>query len=252
MRVAFVGKGGAGKSTLCGTFARLLARRGHRVLALDVDTVPGLAFSLGVPLRDEGLPEEMGERQEGRGWVIRDAVTAAELVERYAVPAADGVLFLQLGKLPGRVRPGSTTAFRHVLEEFRADGWSLVGDLAGGTRQPFFGWGDFAEVVAIVVEPSAKAMLSARRLAGLAGTVEGATVGMVANKVHGADDLELIAAGVDLPVLGAVPYDEQLAAGDRAGRPPIEAAPDSPAVAAIEGLVATLEVRVQGSGRTQG
>ena len=154
MRVAFMGKGGSGKSTLCGTLARVLARRGHRVVALDVDTAPGLAFSLGLPVRDEGLPEELGERQEGRGWVVRDGVTAEELVERYARPAPDGVLFLQLGKLPQRVKPGSTTAFRHVLEEFRADGWSLLGDLAGGTRQPFFGWADFAEVVAVVAEPT--------------------------------------------------------------------------------------------------
>ena len=248
MRVAFVGKGGSGKSSLSGTLARVLARRGHRVLALDVDTVPGLAFSLGLPVRDEGLPEELGERQEGRGWVVRDGVTAAELVERYAIPAPDGVLFLQLGKLPGRVKPGSTTAFRHVLEEFRAEGWNLVGDLAGGTRQPFFGWGDFAQLVVVVVEPTAKAILSARRLAGLAGTVEGATVGMVANKLRGTDDLRLIAGGVDLPLLGTVPYDEQLAAVERSGRAPIDAAPASPAVTAVEALATTLEATLA-SGR---
>jgi CO dehydrogenase maturation factor len=44
LRVAVVGKGGAGKSLIAGT----LARRGHHVLALDVDTLPGLALSLGL------------------------------------------------------------------------------------------------------------------------------------------------------------------------------------------------------------
>ncbi|MBA2451296.1 MAG: hypothetical protein H0V51_25050 [Chloroflexi bacterium] len=241
MRVAFVGKGGSGKSVLSGTLARVLARRGRRVLALDVDTMPGLAFSLGIPIRDAGMPEELGERQEGRGWVVRDGVTAEELVERYAVSAPDGVLFLQLGKLPSRVKPGSTTAFRHVLEEFRADGWSLVGDLAGGTRQPFFGWGDFAQVIAVVVEPSAKSLLSARRLAGLAGTVDGTTVGIVANKVRGEDDLRLIAQGATLPLIGVVPFDEEFAAADRAGRALLDVAPGSPAVTAVESLAASLE-----------
>ena len=241
MRVAFVGKGGSGKSVLSGTLARVLARRGQRVLALDVDTMPGLAFSLGIPVHDAGLPEELGERQEGRGWVVRDGVTAEDLVERYAVAAPDGVRFLQLGKLPSRVKPGSTTAFRHVLEEFRSDGWSLVGDLAAGTRQPFFGWADFAQVIAVVVEPSAKSLLSARRLAGLAGTVDGRTVGMVANKVRGGDDLRLIAQGTNLPLIGVIPFDEELAAADRAGRAPLDAAPASPAMAAVEGLAATLE-----------
>lgn len=241
MRVAFVGKGGSGKSLLCGTLARILARRGRRVLALDVDTVPGLASSLGLPACDAGLPEELGERQEGRGWVVREGVQAEDLVEQYALPAPDGVRFLQLGKLPERVRPGSTTAFRHVLETFRADGWSLVGDLAGGTRQPFFGWADFAQVVVVVVEPSAKAILSARRLARLADTPQGATVGMVANKLRAAADLGLITRAVSLPLLGAIPYDEQLAGADRSGQAPLDTAPDGPALAAIADLATTLE-----------
>lgn len=241
MRVAFVGKGGSGKSALCGTLARVLARRGRPVLALDMDTGQGLAAALGVPPRDEGLPEDLASREEGRGWAVRDGVTAEGLVARYAVAAPDGVRFLQLGKLPGRVKPGSTTAFRHVLEEFRAAGWSLVGDLAGGTRQPFFGWGDFAEVVVVVVEPSVKSLMSARRLAKLAELREGVTVGLVANKQRAADDLALITDGVSLPLLGTVPYDEPLAAAGRLGRPPIEAAPDSAAVAAVERLATTLE-----------
>jgi len=46
MRIASVGKGGSGKSTIVGTLARLLARDGEWVLALDVDTMPGLAYSM--------------------------------------------------------------------------------------------------------------------------------------------------------------------------------------------------------------
>ena len=73
MRLAIVGKGGAGKSAICGTLARTLARRGHRVLALDVDRLPGLALSLGLApgaVDDAGLPEELAERPPERGWVV--------------------------------------------------------------------------------------------------------------------------------------------------------------------------------------
>ena len=52
MRVAFVGKGGAGKSAIAGTFARTLARQGDPVLAIDSDPLPGLAFSLGLAVDD--------------------------------------------------------------------------------------------------------------------------------------------------------------------------------------------------------
>jgi CO dehydrogenase maturation factor len=255
MRVAFVGKGGAGKSVLSATLARVLARRGRRVLALDVDTVPGLAHSLGLPLRDEGLPADLGGREEGRGWVVREGVRAEDLVAQYGIPAPDGVVFLQLGKLPDRVAPGSTTAFRFVLEEFRSAGWSLVGDLAGGTRQPFFGWGDFAQVVLVVVEPSVKSILSARRLARLATTVEGARFGIVVNKLRDADDLRLVREGVDLEVLATIPYDEQVAAAERVGRPLLDTAPTAPAVVATEGLATALEGLLRdsvGSGCAEG
>ena len=42
MRVAFAGKGGGGKSFIAATFARSLARAQNPVLALDLDTMPGL------------------------------------------------------------------------------------------------------------------------------------------------------------------------------------------------------------------
>ena len=48
MKVAFAGKGGAGKTMIAGTIARLLARRGRRVLAIDDDPSPNLALTLGI------------------------------------------------------------------------------------------------------------------------------------------------------------------------------------------------------------
>jgi CO dehydrogenase maturation factor len=241
MRIAFVGKGGNGKSTIAGTSARLLAREGQPVLALDVDTLPGLAFSVGLGgIPDAGLPEELAERQEGKGWVMRDEVSAETLVERYALAAPDGVRFLQLGKLPGQVRPGSTTAFRHVIESFRAPGWSVVGDLAAGTRQGFFGWAGFASMLAIVVEPTQAALLSARRLRRLAETMPGTRVGLVINKVRNDTRTRDIRAALQLPVWAEVPYDKEVADAERAGLAPIDAAPGSRSVAAIARLVADL------------
>lgn len=49
MRLAISGKGGSGKTTIAGTLARVLARRGNRVMAIDADPNPNLSITLGIP-----------------------------------------------------------------------------------------------------------------------------------------------------------------------------------------------------------
>ena len=49
MKLAIAGKGGSGKTSISGTMARLLARDGYRVLAIDGDSNPNLALTLGIP-----------------------------------------------------------------------------------------------------------------------------------------------------------------------------------------------------------
>ncbi|MBA2530546.1 MAG: AAA family ATPase [Nocardioidaceae bacterium] len=245
MRVAFVGKGGAGKSSIAGTFARLLARRGERVLAIDSDPMPGLAFSLGVDRSDAGIPDVAIEECviDGRNtFRLRSGLSAEEAVLRYADVGPDGVLLLQLGKARG-VRgenAGSHQAFQHVVEGVPDHGWSIVGDLPAGTRQPFFGWGRFARTVVVVVEPTPASLLSGRRLARLAGMPSAPRLVAVASKTRGLGDAELVRDGTGLPVIGTVPFDTSVSDGDREGAALLDQTPKAPAVAAIDELVSTL------------
>jgi CO dehydrogenase maturation factor len=207
-----------------------------------VDTLPGLSFSLGLGrVGDAGLPADLAERREKVGWVLREPVSAEDLVERHAMRGPDGVRLLQLGKLPGNVKPGSTVAFRHVLETFRRPGWSVIVDLAAGTRQSSGGWARFTSAVALVVEPSRVSFMSARRLRAFADPA--ARLGLVINKVRAGQDLatKQLAGELQLPVWAEVPYDEELAAADRRGLAPIDAAPSSPAMSAIAQLFARLK-----------
>jgi CO dehydrogenase maturation factor len=246
LRVAFVGKGGVGKSAVSGTFARLLGRH-TPVLAVDSDPMPGMAFSLGVPTAEAPIPDdavvEKAEGEDGPRFRLRPGLTAGEAVERYAVPAPDGVRFLQFGKLRGpqweTIR--SLSAFHRILDELGEDEWSLVGDLPGGTRQPFFGWGSYARTVLVVVEPTAKSLLSARRLARLAhGEKAPKRIVAVANKIREPGDADLVAQRTGLDVVGAIPYDDELADAERRGLAPLDAAPDCPAVRAVASLVERL------------
>ena len=144
MRVAFVGKGGVGKSSLVGTFSRVLARTGGRVLVLDSDPMPGVAFSLGVEHTDAGLPDEVVEETgDDRRFRLAGGLRGSDVVDRYAVRGPDGVSFVQLGKARGQRWDNTRQhfGFQRMLDDLPAGDWHIVGDLPGGTRQAFMTWG---------------------------------------------------------------------------------------------------------------
>jgi CO dehydrogenase maturation factor len=234
VRVGFVGKGGAGKSVVAGTVCRALARQGIAVLALDVDTMPGLAVALGGPPIEARLPAGLAAREDGQAWQMKRGVRPSRLVDRDAARGPDGVRFLELGKLPGRVEPSVSVAFRYVLEGFRRPGWAIVADLAAGTRQPMFGWAGSTGRVLVVVDPSTASILTARRLLAV-------STHLVANKVRDAADVARVREAVPLPLLAAIPYDERLATAEQSGLAPIDAAPEGPAVRAIAELARRLK-----------
>ena len=246
MRLAFVGKGGAGKSAISGTFARMLARQGDLVLAIDSDPLPGLAFSLGLPIDDSPpIPDdavvERKEGEEGPRWRLNPDIDPLEAVEKWSVEAPDGVRFFQFGKVKGDPKNlwRSQIAFRFIINKLPPGHWNVVGDLPGGTRQAFTGWGNWAQTVLVVVEPTSKSLLSGRRLARMADLDPEAPkrVLAVANKVTEPDDMEMIAKGTGLEVVASVPLDDALAEAERRRLAPIDFAPDAPAVRAVELLV---------------
>jgi CO dehydrogenase maturation factor len=60
MKIAFVGKGGVGKTTLASLFARHLAAQGRSVLALDADINQSLAAAVGEDVCEGALPTTLG------------------------------------------------------------------------------------------------------------------------------------------------------------------------------------------------
>ncbi len=243
MRLAVAGKGGSGKSFVAGTLARVLARRGHRVLVLDSDPMPGLAISLGMGPVDDAMLSEAVERDDADRWRLRRGIGAARAVQRFSKEGPDGVRLLQYGK-PGHdgLGPimGSVTGFTQVVHRLARDGvlggWTIVGDLPAGPRQTAYNWAPYAARFLVVVEPTWQSVLTGRRVARLAEARGTAEVVVIANKVSSAADARFVATEMDAAPIGAVPRDPAVAAADRRGRAPIDAAPGAPAVGAIEDL----------------
>ncbi len=96
MKIAVVGKGGAGKTTTSAVLARTLARSGHRVVALDCDTNPNLGLSLGVGLEPT---EALLSLRDGVGDEVEHARTWDEIVDRFGTDAPDGVRLALVSKI---------------------------------------------------------------------------------------------------------------------------------------------------------
>lgn len=248
LRLAVVGKGGAGKSVVAATLARLLARRGQRVLALDSDTVPGLSISLGV-----GVPEEVplnaaAERNEEGRWRLVKGVGPVRAVQRFAIDAPDGVRVLQIGKTdrrgldPNRASHNAFYQVIHRLEGVRSlSDWVILGDLPAGPRQTAFNWAPYANRFLLVVEPTWQSMLTARRIARIVPQQrEDAQLSLVVNKAVADADAERVQAFLGLPLIAVVPADEHVRDAERAGVALLDLAPDAPAVRAVEGLADAL------------
>ncbi len=97
MKIAVVGKGGAGKTTVSGTLARSLGRSGHSVLALDADINPMLGISLGVgPERTETL---VGVRQGLDEGEAEHQPTAEGMIDAFGADAPDGVRLVVVSRV---------------------------------------------------------------------------------------------------------------------------------------------------------
>ena len=251
LRLAVVGKGGAGKSVVAATLARLLARRGHHVLALDSDTLPGLSISLGADVPDDVPRNAAAERNEKGRWRLVKGVGAARAVQRYATDAPDGVRLLQIGKTdkrgltPNRASHNAFYQVVHRLDEVRSlDDWVIVGDLPAGPRQTAFDWAPYARRFLLVVEPTWQGMLTARRIVRIARQQrEDAEFSLVVNKVTPEADVARAEQFLGVPLLGTVPADDDVRRAERAGVALLDLAPDCAAVDAIEQLADTLDVR---------
>ncbi|MGH9177032.1 MAG: hypothetical protein ACRD0N_00560 [Acidimicrobiales bacterium] len=231
IRLAVVGKGGAGKTMISATLARALGRQGRQVLAADLDTNPGLAYSLGLGPHASGVPRDVEEAAGAMyGWRLASGVSPAQAVDRAAVGGPDGVRFLSLGKIddPEKQMPKQTVnAIKQILDGFGEPDWDVVGDMEAGPTTPFERYHSFADRVIVVVGPAWRSALTARRLLPIVGDVP--TL-IVANRFRDEPDHP----GLEPTV--RIPYDPEVAEAERLGLAPLDHCPDAPGVKAVEQL----------------
>ena len=250
LRIAVAGKGGAGKTTLSATLARLLARRGRDVLVIDGDSNPNVAVALGLD-RDraealEPLPTGLVSRRLNQKVALVEPVEG--VLERHGAVAPDGVRVVLMA-MPAHADEGclcSAHATVSALLNDVGDNDDMVAvlDLEASPEHLSRGTTRNVDALLLVVEPYYRSYETARRMAALAAELPIGRVAVVANKLRSQEDAQAIAEYCErhqLPLDAELPWSTEVLDADRAGVPLLDFDPGGPFVATATKLADRLE-----------
>lgn len=256
MRVALAGKGGAGKTTVAATTARLAGRMGSPVVAIDADSNPNLAMALGIaPERAaqvSSLPVTLVSRRLG-GPSLTEPVEA--VLERHAISGPDGVRLALMG-MPAHAEEGCLCSAHATVSAVLGDLGSrpatfTVVDMEASPEHLSRGTARHVDALLLVAEPYYRSLETARRLAQLAAELPIPQVAVVANKLRSPSDAEAIrefCAHHGLEVVAELPWSEAVVDADRQRVPLIERGEHGEVVSAISRLVQRLLEPVEARG----
>ncbi|HIQ20843.1 MAG TPA: carbon monoxide dehydrogenase [Planctomycetes bacterium] len=230
MKLAVVGKGGVGKTTLAAALARWLSRSGP-VVAVDADPDGNLAAALGIPpervpepiagMRDL-IRERTGARDEGAGLMFKLNPEVADLPDRFSVDAG-GVRLLVLGTVElggkGCMCPEGAVLkalMQHLL--LRVPDHVIL-DMEAGLEHMGRASASGVDAMISVVEPGMRSVQTAVRIQKLARDIGIQRIFVVVNKVSDANQREAILRCFDNQlVIGTLPFSAPLARADLEGR----------------------------------
>lgn len=222
MKIAFVGKGGSGKTTLSALFTRYLADIGAPVVAIDADINQHLGPALGVPAADLAAIPPLGahlteikellrgsnpriasaERMTkttppGRGSRLLDLAAANPVHQRFGYRAPSGALLMltgpfeqdDLGVACYHSKVGAVELYLNHLVD--GTGEYVVVDMTAGADSFASGLFTRFDLTFLVAEPTLRGVGVYRQYAEYARDHDVA-IQVVGNKVQGPEDGEFL------------------------------------------------------------
>jgi CO dehydrogenase maturation factor len=234
MKLAISGKGGTGKSTLAAALALLLAKKGWRVLAVDADPDGNLAAALGaspeeqarlVPISKQRalIEERTGAKVKQYGQMFKLNPEVSDIAEACGT-RLQNVTLLVLGAIEaggsGCACPESVLIRALVADLVLHRTEALIMDMEAGIEHLGRATAQGVDALLVMVEPSQRALDSARRVARLAAEIGLRDTRFVANKIASPADEQYVRSALPgQEILGVIPWSEAIRGAERQGEP---------------------------------
>lgn len=234
LRIAIVGKGGAGKTTIAGALARTLAARGLRVLAIDADPDANLASVL--PLDGADRPQPLAQQGE----LLRAATSGLGLPPGLFLLNPDTSSILPQGTVTwgggqalvalGWSKNGGEGCYcdEHALlrqllsKASKATSDVTLIDSEAGLEHLSRGTIAGIDIVLVVIEPGRRSLETAAAVRQLAVNLDiGHVHAVVSGCRNGDEQARVLEWLADWPPLAIFPFDDAVRHGDLVGEPPV-------------------------------
>ncbi len=236
MKIAISGKGGVGKTLIAGGLARGFVERGMKTIALDADSSPNLALTLGlsadearkiVPISEN---KDLLEAKTGTGYsgVYRLSFTVDDIVRDYSVSSPLGVRLIVMGTVQSMGSGCMCSAnavvralLRHLIVE---SGEAVVLDMEAGVEHIGRGTAGRVDALIVVADANLKALEIAKHISDLAKKAGMNQVLLVGNRVMNKVQEETIsyfAKTNKIDLLGFVPFDQKIIETEMRGETPL-------------------------------
>lgn len=252
--IAIAGKGGVGKTTLCGMMIQYLGnRKKGPVLAVDADANSNLNEVLGVEVETTlgDIREEIARAEISAKSPIPSGMTKADYAEfkfASAMVEEDDYDLLVMGRTQGK---GCYCYVNGLLQaqltKFQNSYPYIVVDNEAGMEHISRGVLPSMETAILVSDCSRRGIQAVGRIARLIEECEmhPKTVGLIVNRAPGGVLNEGIKEEIEiqgLNLLGVVPQDEQVYEYDCAGKPTTSIPDDSPVKKALYSILDSLNL----------
>ena len=235
LKLAFGGKGGVGKTTLSALVARLLAKEGKRVIAIDADPVSNLPSGLGIGDEAEITPiaqlsdliaERTGATPGTMGGFFTLNPKVDDIPDRFSLEK-DGVKLLVMGTVQkggsGCICPESTILKALMLHLVLQRDEVVLMDMEAGVEHLGRATTSAVNALVTVVNPGSRSRVAALQIRKLAEELGIGRVLVIGNRVQSDEDRRMIEEGLkDFEIIGFVPELPEVASSDRQGKRPYE------------------------------